>query len=209
MSVVEPSPCATLLEGSTPVLETRRLVLRMPCIEDVNAIAELANNRKIAEMTATLPFPYTVEDARTFVEQAAFTPDSAIFSLLLKRGEDLSLVGMCGYTPRAEVVDPVIGYWLGEPLWGQGLATEALHAIIGHAFRATPLQALASSTRVVNCPARRVLEKCGFEWQSVGLWQVKALGASLPVDRMRLDRKVWLARQAARAADAKIVAFPH
>lgn len=210
MSVVEPSPRATLQENSsTPVLETHRLVLRMPCIEDVNAIAELANNRKIAEMTATLPFPYTVEDARAFVSQAAFTTDSAIFSLLLKRGEELSLVGMCGYTSRAYSPDPVIGYWLGEPYWGQGLATEALNAVIDYAFNATPLEALASSTRVVNSGARRVLEKCGFEWQGVGLWQVKALGASLPVDRMRLERKVWLARQAERAAEAKIVPFPH
>lgn len=209
MTVAEPSPRATLLEHSSPVLETHRLVLRAPCIEDVPAIAELANNRKIAEMTATLPFPYTVDDARIFVEQAAFTPVSAIFSLLQKQEGALKFIGMCGYTPRACEIDPVIGYWLGEPYWGQGFATEAMQAVINHAFTATPLQALAGNTRVVNGAARRVLEKCGFQWQGVGLWQVKVLGASLPVDRLRLERAQWvnpgngkvipLARQTLRA----------
>ncbi len=200
MTVAEPSPCATLLENSTPVLETRRLVLRAPCIEDVPAIAELANNRKIAEMTATLPFPYTVEDARFFVEQAAFTPVSAIFTLLLKQGGTQTFVGMCGYTPRTCEADPVIGYWLGEPFWGQGLATESMQAVIDHAFSATSLQALAGNTRVVNGAARRVLEKCGFQWQGVGLWQVKVLGASLPVDRLRLERAQW-----ANPGDGKVI----
>lgn len=200
MTVAETSPRATSLENSTPVLETRRLVLRAPGIEDVPVIAQLANNRKIAEMTATLPFPYTAEDARAFVEQAAFTPVSAIFSLLLKQDDGLTFAGMCGYTPRSCEADPVIGYWLGEPYWGMGLATEAMQAVIDHAFTATPLQALAGNIRVVNGAARRVLEKCGFQWQGVGLWQVKALGASLPVDRLRLERAQW-----ANAGDGKVV----
>lgn len=48
----------TLHEASPCVLETERLILRRPTLADVKAIAALANDRRIAEMTRRLPHPY-------------------------------------------------------------------------------------------------------------------------------------------------------
>ena len=48
LEIFSGSPSA---EPSIPVLETKRLVLRAPRLEDMDQIAALANNRKIAEMT--------------------------------------------------------------------------------------------------------------------------------------------------------------
>jgi len=53
------------------------------------------------------------------------------------------------------------------------------------------MPSLAGAARVVNPAARRVLEKCGFQWTGVGLARVRALGASVPVDRFQLDRRTW------------------
>jgi hypothetical protein len=36
-----------------------------------------------------------------------------------------------------------------------------------------------------------VIEKCGFPWVGTGLNQVKALNASVPVDRFVLERRTW------------------
>ena len=44
-------PTPTLHEASPCVLETERLMLRRPTLADVKAIARLANDRRIAEMT--------------------------------------------------------------------------------------------------------------------------------------------------------------
>jgi hypothetical protein len=35
------------------------------------------------------------------------------------------------------------------------------------------------------------LEKCGFQWTGVGLYRIRALAASAPVDRFRLERRRW------------------
>jgi hypothetical protein len=35
------------------------------------------------------------------------------------------------------------------------------------------------------------LEKCGFQWTGVGLYRIRALASSAPVDRFRLDRRRW------------------
>lgn len=192
MTMLGTSSDPALAENSTPVLETCRLVLRAPQMRDAPAIAALANNRKIAEMTASFPFPYTIEDARAFVEKGCFTADSAVFALWQKRAEGPAFIGMSGFTPRPGEATPELGYWLGEPYWGQGLATEAVRAVIDYAFSNTPVTALCGSSRVVNAASRRVLEKCGFEWQDVNLWQVQALGASVPMDRFRLEKQQWL-----------------
>ena len=68
--------------------------------------------------------------------------------------------------------------------------------MIDHAFTATALEALAASCRVTNVPWRHVLEKCGFQWTGAGLCRVRALGASVPSDRFRLDRRTWVALRA-------------
>ena len=86
-----------------------------------------------------------------------------------------------------------VGYWLGTRHWGKGYATEAVRALIDHAFTELEHTALHSSVRVTNPGSRRVLEKCGFQWTGVGLSRVRALGSSVPVDRFRLERGIWTA----------------
>ena len=51
-----------------------------------------------------------------------------------------------------------VGYWLGRPFWGRGIATAALHAFLTEETR-RPLEAHVATHNVAS---RRVLEKCGF-----------------------------------------------
>jgi RimJ/RimL family protein N-acetyltransferase len=116
-----------------------------------------------------------------------------VFALFERKGG--AFAGACGYEMRDESI-PEIGYWIGEPFWGRGYATEAVRTMIDHAFTSTDLDALAASCRVTNVLSRRVLEKCGFQWTGAALCRVRALGASVPSDRFRLDRRTWVALRA-------------
>lgn len=206
MTIVEATLGSPLVESSTAVLETGRLLLRVPRIEDMTWIAELADNRKVAEMTANIPHPYGMADAASFVADLPGGREAATFAIFLKSESTLRAgeasgfgpaipVGMCGFNRRDEDV-PEIGYWLGEPYWDHGIATEAVRALIDHAFGDRKLPALAASARVVNPASRGVLEKCGFQWTGVGLARVRAIGASVPVDRFRLERRLWTSLRA-------------
>jgi len=77
------------------------------------------------------------------------------------------------------------------PYWGRGYATEAVRALLGHAFGALGYERLSSRARVSNPASRRVLEKCGFQWSGVSLIRIHALKSSAPVDCFRLDRGLW------------------
>jgi RimJ/RimL family protein N-acetyltransferase len=74
-------------------------------------------------------------------------------------------------------------------LWGQGYATEAVRTVIDHAFDDLGYDVVAGGARVSNPASRRALEKCGFQWTGVGLYRIRALASSAPVDRFRLDRR--------------------
>src|SRR5712675_199725 len=187
MTVLDRIAPETFRERSTPVLETERLVLRAPRLEDANAIATLADDRRIAENTLRIPHPYTLPDARAFLTSANATDDETVFAITGRAG---TVLGACGIA-KLDGKQPEIGYWLGVPFWGKGYATEAARAVIDHAFGDLGYDLLLGGARVSNPASRRVLEKCGFQWTGVGLYRIRAIKSSAPVDRFRLDRRLW------------------
>ena len=187
MTLLDPVPAATLREASIPVLETERLKLRAPRLEDAGQVAMLANDRRIAENTARIPHPYALADAQTFLTAANRSADETTLLITLPRDQ---VIGICALELR-EGPAPELGYWLGVPYWGRGYATEAVRALIDHAFAELGHDALQAGARVTNPASRRVLEKCGFQWTGVGLYRIRALKSSAPIDRFRLERGIW------------------
>jgi RimJ/RimL family protein N-acetyltransferase len=175
-----PAP-TRLTETSIPVLKTERLMLRAPRLEDAETIAALANDRRIAENTARIPYPYRPSDAARFVSSANRAWGEPTFLIVL---EDARVIGACDITYRGEA-SPELGYWLGLQYWGHGYAAEAARALIDYGFTDR------GHARITNPASRRVLEKCGFHWTGVGLCHICALASSVPVDRFRLERGIW------------------
>ena len=189
MTCLETLPPPPLAERCIAVLETKRLVLRAPQLVDAKAVTALANDRRIAENTARIPHPYRSADAERWIAGTNTQAGDAIFLITLADG---TAIGSCGFELRDDPV-PEIGYWLGARHWKKGYATEAVRALIDHAFEDLDHKALQSSVRVTNPASRRVLEKCGFQWTGVGLCRIRALGSSVPVDRFRLELGIWSA----------------
>jgi RimJ/RimL family protein N-acetyltransferase len=188
MTLLEETPRGPYRERSIPVLETKRLALRAPRLEDAKTVATLANDRRIAENVARIPHPYKMADAKTFIGGANKADGEAVLLITLR---DETVIGACGIVPHE--LGAELGYWLGVPYWGKGYATEALHAVIDYAFTDLDHVALQAGARVTNPASRRVLEKCGFQWTGVGLYRIRAINSSAPIDRFRLERKIWSA----------------
>jgi RimJ/RimL family protein N-acetyltransferase len=179
-------PPPTLREACPCVLETERLSLRSPTLADVKAIARLANDRRIAENTRRLPYPYLQEHAVDFVRNVAATGSELVF-LIEQNFVPIGCVGLSWNRPDA----PELGYWLGFEHWGQGFGTEAARAAIDYFFEEHEHDMLFAGARVANPMSRNILEKCGFQWSGVELHRFEALGSSSPVDAFRLSRSVW------------------
>jgi RimJ/RimL family protein N-acetyltransferase len=186
MTVLDRITAETSRPRAVPTLETERLTLRAPRREDAKAIATLANDLRIAENLLRIPHPYGLADAERFIAGANATEDETEF--VITRGT--TVLGACGVGSR-DGEQPEIGYWLGVAFWGRGYATEAARALIDHAFADLGYDLLLAGARVSNPASRRVLQKCGFQWASVGLYRIRAIASSAPVDRFRLDRSLW------------------
>ena len=186
MTLLEERPAESVRKAGNAVLQTERLALRPPRFEDARSLAALASDLRIAQNTTRIPHPYTLADAETFIASAD-TEDETVFIVTLRDG---TIIGAAGIA-KLDGQKPELGYWLGTQFWGQGYATEAARAVIDHAFTDLGLDVLHSGARISNPASRRVLEKCGFQWTGVGLYRIRAIASSAPIDRFRLERGIW------------------
>lgn len=171
----------------SPVIETRRVALRAPERRDARKIAQLANDFDIVRMTSRMPFPYTLRDAEAFIsrcEQRDWGRD-ATFAIDV---EDEGVAGVLGFFTNAHG-ELEVGYWLGRPYWGRGLATEALKGALGWACRDWRKRCITAGHFEDNPVSATVLIKAGFLYTGVVRSQPSlARGEPAPTRMM-----VWLA----------------
>jgi [ribosomal protein S5]-alanine N-acetyltransferase len=131
---------------------------------DRDAIVRHANNRNVwINLRDRFPHPYTVNDARRWLEMVVGQTTATNFAIDVA-GE---AVGGIGFTVQPDVArrSAEIGYWLGEEFWGRGIATEALIAVTDHAFSNYDVCRLYAHVFDWNRASARVLEKAGYEFE--------------------------------------------
>jgi RimJ/RimL family protein N-acetyltransferase len=186
--IEELEPRVTDFRFESPVITTPRLVLRHPDKDDVADIAFLANNPKVASMVARMPYPYCIQDARSFVERnGTGGPNGGVYAVTMRAtGRFIGCAGLD--TSKGSGLE--LGYWLGEPFWGQGFATEAAHALVDLAFRNSTIAQITAGCRLTNPASKRVIQKSGFQHAGIGMMNSLAAGP-VSIERFVLDRKTW------------------
>ncbi len=129
---------------------------------DKSSLLQYANNFKIARfMTDAFPHPYAEENANQFIERFGHTDPPNVLAIDVN-GE---AVGSIGVFPQADIMrlNAEMGYWLGEPFWGNGIVPRAVQQMIAYTFSTFPEITRIYARPYSNNPAsKRVLEKVGF-----------------------------------------------
>jgi len=144
-------------------LRTARLLLRSLEREDIPTLVRLAGARAIAATTANIPHPYAEDDALIFLSQAEDdfrAGHSAIFAVTIP--PDTELCGAVGLTIAPVPKRAELGYWIGVPYWGRGVATEAARAVMAFGFETLRLNRIYAHCFTGNIASQRVLEKMGM-----------------------------------------------
>jgi RimJ/RimL family protein N-acetyltransferase len=144
-------------------IELSRCTLRHWHADDEEALARHANNRAVwLNLRDAFPHPYTREDARRFLGAVAKQDPRTYFCIATKEGE---AIGSIGYGLREDVerFSSEIGYWLAEPHWNRGIATEVLVAVTRQAIESHRLNRVYALPYEWNASSCRVLEKAGYE----------------------------------------------
>ncbi len=138
---------------------SERLFLRPAFPEDCGAILAGIGDESIVRNLARAPWPYTIDDARSF---AAMPQDPRLPHFLVT----LPGTGVIGAAGMGEHVtdlgaEPEVGYWIAREHWGRGYATEAARALLRIAHTLGHRRIVAGHF-VDNPASGKVLRKIGF-----------------------------------------------
>jgi [ribosomal protein S5]-alanine N-acetyltransferase len=128
---------------------------------DEPSLLRHADNRNVwRNLRDRFPHPYTPADADAWIATASTESPVANFAIVVND----EAVGGIGLTLGTDVFgrSAEIGYWLGEPFWGRGIATEAVRAVTEYAFAYFEICRLEAGVFEWNPASMRVLEKAGY-----------------------------------------------
>jgi RimJ/RimL family protein N-acetyltransferase len=138
-----------------------RVTLRPWRPSDAQPLTKHANNRNVAsQLRDRFPHPYTIADARQFIQTVAGARPTTLFAMVVEGGP----VGGIGFFPGADVerFSAEVGYWLAEPFWGRGITVEAIRLMSAYAFETCNMLRLFALPFADNTRSTRVLEKAGY-----------------------------------------------
>lgn len=153
-------------------------------------IQALANNPLIAQnLRNVFPSPYSVENAVQFLElekQGSLGHVFAIYS-----GEQFA--GIARVVQQSDVYknNAEIGYWLGQPFWGQGVATATVKLLLDYAFNQLGLYRVFAGVFEHNKASMKVLEKNGFVLEAIQKSAVHKNGQTIDDYQYRILRPDW------------------
>lgn len=130
--------------------------------QDAEALVKYANNRQIwLNLRDGFPHPYTIDQARAFIGKVSQQNPLLIFAIAIPE----EAIGSIGLSRNQDVhrFTAELGYWLGEPYWGQGIMTETVSRIVEYGFEQLGLIRIYAEPYAHNTGSCRVLEKAGFE----------------------------------------------
>jgi 8-oxo-dGTP diphosphatase len=170
-------------------LETRRLLLRAPRLEDVDAFTRLLGDEAVVHYTARIPHPFTLEDAREFLSRPS-TGDEIVWVITARA--DGAVLGAIGLDALQVPEGPALGYWLGRPFWGAGIMSEAVARVLRYAFEDMVAAKVRSNAHPDNLASRRVLKKSGFTFTGSGTIDAPSRGGTMAVENCEIARQRWL-----------------
>lgn len=150
-------------------IDLEGLALRAVSPDDADALVRLANDRSVwRNMRDLFPHPYTAQHAQEFIARQSAPPSPSSGRVFIIE-VDGALAGACGVHPLTDVYarGAEIGYWLGAPFRGRGVATKSVGALTRFGFEELKLARLQAGVFEWNQASARVLEKNGYEREAV------------------------------------------
>lgn len=144
-----------------PALESGNIRLRRLQKSDAPQLAELANDKRIWDnLRDYFPHPYRLKDAQDFISRVSQEDPVLTFAVIF----DEQFAGIAGLHSQQDVYrkSKEIGYWIGAPFWGKGIATNAVKLLSAYAFDNLACHRLQAGVYSYNPASMKVLENAGY-----------------------------------------------
>lgn len=150
------------------MITTERLILRLFQTTDAAAVAALCNNYNLYKNTLYLPYPYSLNDALSWMEHHYdnFMADK-LYEFAVTDKETGEVFGAIALSNNKHVNQGEIAYWIGEQYWGNGYATEAAQSILQFACEEKKLHKVFARYFSSNPASGKVMEKIGMKKEGI------------------------------------------
>jgi len=175
------------------LLETDRLILKPPSIEDAEALSIAANHEKLADWWIGVPYPYTLDFARETLEKWT-DPDQTkntrrFFVRLKETSEMIGVVDLKWISEKHRKAE--IGFWITPGHWGKGLATELVTGMLHYGFEDLKLNRICGIALKHNLASMRVLTKAGLRHEGTLRDEIVFQGEPCDTESFSITRKMW------------------
>lgn len=143
-------------------IKTSRFTLRKWRDTDAEALVRVANNKKVYDNLRDLfPYPYNLNDAKTFINIAMQDYNDKVFFAI---DIDGIAVGSVAITTQKDIYrkNAEIGYFIGEDYWGKGYMTGIIKELVKIAFEKYDIVRIFAEPFADNIASKKALEKSGF-----------------------------------------------
>lgn len=160
-----------------PTLQTERLTLRAMRVSDAEDMFAYAKRESVSQYLTWTPHP-DIQHTReylTYIGQRYRTGDFFDWSVVLRDTD--RMIGTCGFTRFDFASDSAeIGYVLNPDYGGQGLATEAVRAVLAFGFDRLSLHRIEAHYIRGNDASRRLMERVGMTFEGLARESMKIKG---------------------------------
>jgi len=178
--------------AGVPILETTRLRLRAPRLDDAAHQHAYAREPEVAEPGMWAPLATLEENRRDLVETLERLACGEAIEWGIEHRDERRLIGRCGFVrPRPAHRSAELGYALARPYWGCGYMGEALAAVLAYGFERLALHRVEAICLADNAGSIRVLDKAGFRHEGTAREAYLLHGAYHDLRRYALLRREW------------------
>lgn len=149
------------------ILETERCILRESVEEDVESFYKIYEEPSVTKYMESLYESRVSERAyiREYIEKVYAYYEFGIWTVLLK--ETGEVIGRAGLSVREGYELPELGYVIGVPWQGRGLAKEVCQGILQYAREEFGFECVQAIIHQENTASIALAEKLGFEKQAI------------------------------------------
>ena len=174
-------------------LETERLVFRTHEAADEGDFVRMHTDPEVRRyMGGQGVAGWPVEKAlERFKSQYLGKPTETygLWATILKA--EMKFIGSCGLRAGNDKTSANLGYFIAQPYWRRGLASEAAKAFIDVAFGRLGLVRVVADVEKGNVASERILEKLAFQFVS----QEYILHSGRTIVLYELSRAAWEQRK--------------
>ena len=142
--------------------------LRKWQMEDARQLSEMLNNQKIlANLRDGLSFPYTIDDAKKYIQAMLDSDQDQTFAYAIT--DEDRVIGSIGVFRKDNIhfQTAELGYYIAEPDWGQGHGTRAVRQVCELIFETTDIIRIFAEPFARNLGSCRILEKADFQLEGI------------------------------------------